>query len=200
MELDDLKKSWQQSNATMKVPQKDIRELLQSRSEQPLAKLKRRFRKGMLLMPVIAAIMLSEFSGKKDLASHFLVWYLLCFCAVMMVYFYVNYRLVDKRQVAGGDVRSNLIHQTKMLTTFLNLRLLVMRGAIAFFFLLVEAFMYFRHGEGFQSWHARSILLRLAVYAGTFLFFFLFTRLVINHRYGRDITHLQELCKELEKE
>jgi len=200
MELDDLKKTWQQSNENIKAPQKDIRELIQSRSEQPLAKLKRRFRKGILLMPVIAAIVVIEFSRKQDFASRFLVWYLLCFCLIMMLYFYVNYRLVNRTQLSEGDVYSNLVIQTKMLTQLLQLRLLLMRGAIALFFLLLEVLMYLRHGKGYESWQAHSIFFRLAVYVVTFIFFFFFTRLAINHRYRKNIQYLQLLVKELEED
>ena len=83
MELDELKKSWQRFGEKMKAPQKDIQELIKNRSEQPLAKLKRRFRKGILLMPAIASIVIIQFSHNSDFASHVLVWYLLCFCAIM---------------------------------------------------------------------------------------------------------------------
>ena len=200
MELDELKKSWQRFGEKMKAPQKDIQELIKNRSEQPLAKLKRRFRKGMLLMPAIASIVIIQFSHKSDFASHVLVRYLLCFCAIMLVYFYVNYRLVSKMESNESDVHSNLLRQTKLLTQLLQFRLLLMRGAVVLFFALVELMMYFRHGDGYESWHARPVIYRLIVYAGTFIFFFFFTRIAMNHRYRKNIRHLQDLVKAFEGE
>ena len=200
MELDELKKSWQRFGEKMKAPQKDIQELIKNRSEQPLAKLKRRFRKGMLLMPAIASIVIIQFSHNNDFASHVLVWYLLCFCAIMLVYFYVNYRLVSKMESNESDVHSNLLRQTKLLTQLLQFRLLLMRGAVALFFALVELMMYFRHGGGYESWHARPVIYRLLVYVGTFIFFFFFTRIAMNHRYRKNIRHLQDLVKAFEGE
>ena len=200
MELDELKKSWQRFGEKMKAPQKDIQELIKNRSEQPLAKLKRRFRKGMLLMPAIASIVIIQFSHKSDFASHVLVRYLLCFCAIMLVYFYVNYRLVSKMESNESDVHSNLLRQTKLLTQLLQFRLLLMRGAVALFFALVELMMYFRHGGGYESWHERPVIYRLLVYVGTFIFFFFFTRIAMNHRYRKNIRHLQDLVKAFEGE
>ena len=200
MELDELKKSWQRFGEKMKAPQKDIQELIKNRSEQPLAKLKRRFRKGILLMPAIASIVIIQFSHNSDFASHVLVWYLLCFCAIMLVYFYVNYRLVSKMESNESDVHSNLLRQTKLLTQLLQFRLLLMRGAVALFFALVELMMYFRHGGGYESWHERPVIYRLLVYVGTFIFFFFFTRIAMNHRYRKNIRHLQDLVKAFEGE
>ena len=200
MELDELKKSWQRFGEKMKAPQKDIQELIKNRSEQPLAKLKRRFRKGILLMPAIASIVIIQFSHNSDFASHVLVWYLLCFCAIMLVYFYVNYRLVSKMESNESDVHSNLLRQTKLLTQLLQFRLLLMRGAVALFFALVELMMYFRHGGGYESWHERPVIYRLLVYVGTFIFFFFFTRIAMNHRYRKNIRHLLDLVKAFEGE
>jgi hypothetical protein len=154
----------------------------------------------MLLMPFVAAIVLIQFSDKKDFAAQFLVWYLLSFSSVMLVYFYVNYRLVSNMQLNEGDVRSHLIQQTKSLSRLLQLRLLLMRGAMVLFFALSELLMYLRHGKGYESWQAHSLQFRLALYVIVFVFFFFFTRIAINHRYKNNIQRLQALIKESEEE
>ena len=199
MELEDLKKSWQVFGENIAPPKKEIAELIRSGSEQPLEKLKARFRKGMLLMPLVAAVVIIQFSHKKDFASQFLVWYLVCFSAVMLVYFSVNYRLVTKMQSNEGDVLSNLVRQTKLLTRLLQLRLLLMRGAMILFCVLSELLIYFRNGKGFESWQAHSITYRLSVYTLIFVLFFFFTRIAINHRYRKNILRLQSLIKEAEE-
>ena len=199
MELDDLKKSWQKTSETIDLGNADIRKIIRNRSEQPLAKLKRRFRKGMLLMPAVAGIMTVEFYQKKSFAVHFAYVYLLCFCAIMMLYFYVNYRLVSNMYSIEGDVRSNLVMQTKTLTRFLRLRLLLMRGALALFFILLEVLMYFGHGHDYESWQAHGLLIRASAYVLLFTVFFFFSRVAINHRYRKNIRHLEFLIKELEE-
>lgn len=198
MELDELKKNWQQYGEKIHLPQKDIQDLIKIRSEQPLEKLKRRFHKAMLLMPLVASIVIIEFSRKKDFASQFLVGYLLSFCTIMLVYFYVNYRLVSKMQLNEGDVHSNLVRQTKMLTRLLQLRLLLMRGALILFMVLAELMMYFRQGKGYESWQAHSVIYRLTMYGIVFIFFFFFTRIAINRRYRKHIQRLETLIKEFE--
>ena len=200
MELENLKKSWQQSGENIRPPQKNISELIKRGSEQPLERLRRRFRKGMLLMPAVASIVIIQFGRKKDFASEFLVWYLLAFSAIMLVYFYINYRLVTRMQLNEGDVHSNLLRQTKLLTRLLTLRLLLMRGAMILFCMLSEALIYFRHGKGFESWQAHSLAYRVAIYSVIFVFFFFFTRIAINHRYRKNIERLQSLIKQSEAE
>lgn len=199
MELDDLKKSWRQSGEQIKAPQKDIRQLIQAGSDHPLVKLKRRFRKGMLLMPAIAAIIAIEFSHKKDFESHFASWYLLSFCAIMMVYFFVNYRLVSKMLENAGNVHANLVHQTKTLSQFLKIRLILMRGAVALFFVLHEVLKYLYSDEG-HAWQASDLFRRLPTYLFVFILFFFFTRIAMNHRYRKNIQQLQQLVKEMEEE
>jgi Na+/melibiose symporter-like transporter len=196
MELDDLKKSWQQSANNIKRPQKDISEILKSRSEQPLAKLRGRFRKGIMLMPLIAAFVFMEFGHKQSFSSHFLLVYLMVFCLIMMVYFYVNYRLVSKMQSTDANLHSNLLLQTSTLKKFLKLRLFLMRSAIALFFISIEVIMYVRHGEGYESWYAHAGLFRFSVYLAIFIFFFFFTRRAINHRYRKYMQHLDLLLDE----
>jgi glucan phosphoethanolaminetransferase (alkaline phosphatase superfamily) len=196
MELDDLKKSWQLSAINMKRPQKDISEILKSRSEQPLAKLKRRFLKGIILMPLIAAFVFIEFSPKHSFGSRFLASYLIVFSLIMMAYFYVNYRLVSKMQTNDGDLHTNLLVQTGTLKRLLELRLLLMRFAIAFFFVSIEVIMYARDGHGYESWYAHAAIFRLSVYLAIFVIFFFFTRRAMNHRYRKYIQHLELLLKE----
>jgi Na+/melibiose symporter-like transporter len=198
MELDDLKKSWQQSGNNIIPPRKEISEIIKSRSEQPLARLKRRFLKGIMLMPFIAAMVFIEFSHKQSFGSRFLMAYLMVFCLVMMGYFYVNYRLVTKMQTTDTNLHSNLLLQTSTLKMLLRLRLLFMRGAIALFFISIEVIMYVRDGKGYDSWYAHSILYRLSTYLAIFIFFFFFTRLAINHRYKKYIKHLELLLKEFD--
>jgi glucan phosphoethanolaminetransferase (alkaline phosphatase superfamily) len=198
MELDDLKKSWQQFDKDVTAPGRDISQILKSSSDQPLAKLKRRFRKGIILMPLIAAIVYIEFSHKHSFGSQFLVYYLVSFSLIMMVYFYVNYRLVSKMQKAEGDLHSTLVLQTKTLKRLIEMRLILMRSAIALFFISLELIMYARQGEGYNNWYANPFPFRLVVYFAVFIFFFFFTRLAINHRYKKHIEHLQHLLNEFD--
>lgn len=196
MELDDLKKSWQQSNEKVTLPDKDIRELIRNKTTGPVAQLKRRFRRGMLLIVFIAAYIVIESNGYSG-SKQFLQGYLLSFCAFILVYFYFNYRLLSQMQATEESVKTNLQRQVRLLKNGLKWRLLVTRTMVALYAVMLEVMMHLHPGN-FPKWQAQSLGVRLAVYLGVFVLIFAISRWGTDLRYKKHIRYLEELAGQLQ--
>jgi hypothetical protein len=196
MELDDLKKSWQQSNQHAHLPDKDIRELIQNKTKGPVAQLKHRFRRGMLLIIVVAAYVVIESNGFYG-SKQFLLWYLLSFCAFILVYFYYNYRLLSQMQATEESVKTNLQRQVRLLKKGLKWRLLVTRSMVALYAMTLEIIMHLHPGS-FPNWQGKSWVFRLAVYLGVFVLIFAISKWGTDRRYKKHIRYLEELAEQMQ--
>lgn len=198
MELDDLKQKWTTSNEKIKLPDRDILDMIQNDSQGPVAKLKRRFRKGMVLLPAIAIITATRLAQKHGFIYEVFTWYFITFCLLITLYFYLNYRVVSQIQTVEGDVKTNLKRQVLLLQTGLKWRLLITRGLMILFIILLEFLMQLKQDNGFEGWHHQPIFLRLLVYAGTFSGFYLLTKFATNLRYKKHIRHLESLTEQMQ--
>jgi Na+/melibiose symporter-like transporter len=196
MELDDLKKGWQLEQG--RAGKRDILKMIRSRSEGPAARLRRRFRNGMFILSILTVVIVRKLSDRHGLIFGVLTWYLIGFCLLMFIYFFLNYRLMGRMQVVEEDVRNHLRRQVQLLRKGLYWRLLITRTLFASLFLLLELLMYLKKDEGFDSWAGRPLLLRLAVYAGVFAILYYFTKKTMNHRYKKHIEALDQLVHEME--
>lgn len=197
MELDDLKQSWQKATERAERPNRDVQEMLQNRSEGPVAQLKRRFRKGLLLMPALVGISFFELHADNTI-SWLVRGYLLVFCFLMLIYFYLSYRLVSKMQNMHETVKANLQRQVELLKTGLKWRLLITRSMFLLYAILLEVFMYVRPNDGLSNWRAHSLPFRLCAYAGAFIAGYLISKYATNHRYKKQITYLEQLVAQMQ--
>ncbi|MDQ6608532.1 MAG: hypothetical protein M3Y85_01780 [Bacteroidota bacterium] len=197
MELDELKQSWTKSNEKIKIPDRDILEMIRNNSDGPVAKLKRRFKKGMFILPAIALIAGTKLVQKHGFIFDVFTLYFFTFCFLITIYFYLNYRLVSQIQAVDGDVKTNLKRQVRLLQAGLKWRLLITRGMMVLFIIVLELLMQLKQDNGFEKWHTQPVVIRLLIYAGAFLFFYLLTKFATNLRYNKYIRHLEVLTEQL---
>lgn len=197
MELDDLKQAWNKSDNAISHGNRNIIELIQNKSAGPAAKLKRRFKKGMILIPFILSIAVLKLTKHSGLLPQLLVWYLSMFGIAMMTYFYLNYRLINSMQTLEGSVKDNLQKQVKLLRIGLRWRLLITRGMFLTFIVLTELLMYFKIVPETENWRQYGLFLRLSIYAGSALFFYFLTKFATDFRYKKHILRLEELIEEM---
>jgi hypothetical protein len=196
MELDDLKKNWEAANKDIQIPQRNIQEMIRA-SNGHLNQLRKRFRKGMILMPFIALVSISELSSRHSFMMEVLRWYLVGFCFLMMIYFVVNYIMLNKLERMEGDVKENLEKQVRFLSKGYSLRLIITRTMPLVLFILVEILMIVHPQGGFTKWAGQPLIIRMTGYAVIFIALYFFTSWATYHRYKKHIEHLQSLVKEL---
>lgn len=196
MELDELKQSWKQSAEKMQGSDSHIQSVIANKDRGPVAELKARFRKGMILIPLIMAIALMKLPKHHGLAFDLFFSLLSTVAILMTAYFYFNYKLVSSMQAMDGTVKDNLQKQVRILEKGVRFRLLFTRTMLLVFIVLLELLSY--QGKEMEGWYSQALVVRLMVYAFVFAGFYLLTHLVVKNRYSKYISHLRELVDELE--
>jgi hypothetical protein len=198
MELDDLKKSWNeqriQTNKNI-----NIMELIQHKSYGPVAALKRGFKKQMrimILMPLF--IFITNSMNAEGLLKSILFWSYVVFCLLAVVFFYFNYRIAARMETMEGDVKANLERQTLLLEKRLRWKLIALPIATLFFVLLIEVLPYVQHYRMLNKWHNLSPFIRFGAYALMLLFQYVVSRRVSEIRSGVHLRRLKELVKEMQ--
>ncbi len=198
MELDDLKQTWQQSQST-KTSNTDIMQLIQHKTYGPVASLKRAFRKQIVLMILVPAIIL--FNNAGDLSSvlnSVILWCYLAFCIGVIVFSYYNYRMVRKMESMDNLVKANLQQQVSLLETRMKWKKTGLMMALVFFILLLEIIPYFQQYRMLDKWHALHPAIRFLIYAALFALQYFANTWVNERRYGRHLSYLKELAGEMQ--
>ena len=197
MELDDLKQTWKETTIK-KNKNTDIMDLMKHKSYGPIAALKREFRKQITLMALLPLFLL--FTTVDDMSRIFtnvLFWSYVAFCLGMVVFAWVNYRIVEKMGTMDGMVRSNLEQQIDLLETRLKWKLIGLRIILLFFMVLVEVVPYFQHYRMLDKWHSLSPFIRVGSYSALLVLQYFLSKIVSERKFGGHIKYLKLLMKEM---
>lgn len=197
MELDDLKQTWKENNIK-KTVNKNIMEMIQNKSYGPVAKLKRSYIKQILVMGLMPLyfLIISIDDISQPLTS-VLYWCYTAFCLLVMAFAFYNYRIADKMQDMNGMVKMTLEQQIFLLEKRMNWKIIGLRIALLFFVVLVEVLPYFQHLRMLDKWHSLSPFIRFGSYALLFIMQYFLTPRILHHKFGRHLTYLKELAKEM---
>jgi len=197
MELDDLKQTWKETSIK-KNKNTDIMDLMKHKSYGPIAALKREFRKQIIVMALLPLLLL--FTTVDDMSRIFtnvLFWSYVAFCLGMVVFAWINYRIVEKMGTMDGMVRPNLEQQIDLLETRLKWKLIGLRIVLSFFMVLVEVIPHFQHYRMLDKWHSLSPLIRFGTYLAFFVMQYFLSRIVSERKFGGHIKYLKALMKEM---
>jgi hypothetical protein len=198
MELDDLKRPWQLSARNLEPLNKDIMQMIQKSSDGPVARLKRSFRKPLVLLPVVVLMLINNLAPRHAIFSDTLFWLYIGVCLVLIGYFYYSYRMVSRMQEMDGMVKANFEKQLNSLEVGIRRKLLFIRVMSIVFIMAVEILMYLQQEPSFARWYAQPAWLRLLCYSLLLTLFFFFTREVSRRKYSRHIQHLKELLSQMQ--
>lgn len=198
MELDDLKESWKQTNIK-KITNTNIMELIQHKSYGPVSALKRAFAKQIRLMIIIPVILLlTNVNDLGKVLSSIMFWSYVVFCMGVVFFAYYNYRLVEQMEDMNGLVKSRLEQQVNIMETRLKGNIIGVRIALLFFISLTEIVPYFQHFRMLDKWHSLSPAIRFGAYALLLILQYLLSRKISERKYGKHLSYLKELVKEME--
>jgi hypothetical protein len=199
MELDDLKHQWKKADKIQQSNNQNIMEIIQHRSNGPVAALKRSFRKQMIAMTVLpVAIIATNLHQVDKTLTSALFWFYVLFCIGVITFARLNYTVVKKMESMDGDVKSNLEQQAFILEKRLQQNLIGIRIALLFFIVLTEVLPYFQNFRMLNTWHSLSPFIRFGAYAVLFLFQYVVSRKVSQRKFGQHIAHLKELVQQMQ--
>lgn len=198
MELDDLKQTWKQPviNKTINT---NIMHLIQHKTYGPAATLKKAFRKQVIVMTLLPAILLSTSLDdiSKPLTS-ILFWAYILLCAGIVVFALFNYRLVHQMSVMEGNVKSTLEQQLALLQKRMQWKITGLRIGLLFLIVLTETAPYIQHYAMLDKWHSLPPAIRFGAYAALLLLQYVASRKVVYRKFGAHINYLKDLVKEME--
>lgn len=198
MELDDWKQSWQQAKPD-KLKNTDIMELIHHKSYGPIAALKRAFLKQirvMIIIPIL--IFLVNIKDWDKALTSVLFWSYVVFCIGVVIYSYVNYRIVSRMEGMSERVKETLQEQVDVLETRLRRNIVGLRIVLLYFIVLLEVLPHFQHYRMLDKWHALSPVIRFGVYAGFLLFQYFVSRRIMQIKFGNHLAYLKSLVKEMQ--
>lgn len=198
MELDELKEIWKETSLPSQS-KKNIMEMIQHKSYGPLAALKRTYRKQIVAMCLIPFILFTANLQYVDrVLSSILFWAYVVFCFGIIVFASYNYRIVKKLQKMDGAVKSNVIHQIKLLEDRARQEVMGLRIVVLFFIALVEVIPYFQHSRMLDKWHSLSLFVRVTAYIGILILQFVVNRRLQKKRVISHLDYLKKLIQQME--
>lgn len=198
MELDDLKQTWKQTSIHTPL-NTDIMELIQHKSYGPVTALKRAFTKQiklMIILPIL--IFLTNLDDIPKVLTSVMFWSYIAFCLGIIVFSWLNYRIVQKMEGMDAMVKPNLEQQISVLETRLKWHVNSVRIVFIFFMVLTEVLPYFQHYRMLDKWHSLSPLIRFSTYAGLLLVQYITIRPILERKFGQHLNYLKSLVKEME--
>jgi hypothetical protein len=197
MELDDLKQSWKEQ-PIQSTKNTDIMEMIQHKSNGPVAALKRGFKKQMrimMLMPLF--IFITNSMNAEGLLNSIIFWSYVLFCILVVIFFYFNYRIAARMEAMEGNVKENIEHQILLLEKRQRWKIIGLPIATLFFILLFEVVPYIQYYKMLNTWHNLSPLIRFGAYASILALQYFASRRIGERRFGAPIRHLKEMMKEM---
>jgi hypothetical protein len=198
MELDDLKDAWKLAEKNQTIINNNIMELIRHKSYGPIAALKRRFRKQMILMPMMLVLVIASLSEDHKILTSIMFWCYIVFCFSLSLYFYFNYNLVKKMECMDCMIKSNLERQIEILEKRLKWQITGVRFALILFIALAELLIYFQPGSMLLKWHSVAPWMRTLIYAGLLVLQYFLSRALSHYKYGQHLSYLKELVKEMQ--
>jgi len=206
MELDQLKKIWQQEPSATKEDQQ-LLQLLRKRSNNPIARMKRN-----LLFELIAIVALYgativyyayAFHGTMSEVS----WFMVVIALSFLLYYYMKNRLLNKMECVACQVKSNLQRQVNTLEKYVKFYLIVGTALAPITIIFFGWLFYIKFPAKTNSIFYLSG--NYAWWQTTFawlIFFIVFTvpiyyvnKWYVKRLYGRHIQKLKELLNEMDE-
>ena len=193
MELDDLKKAWQQEKK-QSIQTPDIMQLIHQKSRGPIASLKKSFRKQMTVVAVLmTTVMIANGRQVESVPGQVLLYTYIAFCFAVILGFYQNYRLTQRMERMDQNVKENLEDYVDQLQKRLKWQYLGARLVVLVFILLLEILPLYFHARMLDRWHSVSPLIRFSAYAVYMLLVFFISRRVKERKFGQHLRHLKEV-------
>ena len=198
MELDELKKAWNHIQSP-KTQNQNIMDIIQHKSQGPTTALKNSFRKQMLILSFMPAILILTNINNvgATLTSIFFISYVI-FCIGVILFSLHNYRIVRNMEIADGAVRSNLEKQINLLETRLRINNTGLRIILVYFIILCEVVPFFQHFRMLDVWHSIHPLVRFLTYALRFVAQYYMSKKVNHEKFGQHLEYLKKLVKEMQ--
>lgn len=195
MELDDLKKSW---NQPLNTNNENLMDIIQHKSNGPVVALKKAFRKQIILMAFVPLMLvMTNLNNVLGVFNSILFLSYVAFCLAVILFSLWNYKLVQKIEYMDGAVKSNIEKQVSVLEKRLRWHTIGFRLALLYFVVMAEIVPFMQDSRLLNAWHAIHPVARFMSYFLLFLLQYYFIKVVRERKFGGHVRHLKELVREM---
>ena len=197
MELDDLKKDWNQLETT-KMKNMQIMNLVHQNTSGPLASIKKGLRIQIVLMSIMPLLfMVTNISNLDAVLSSILFWSYVAFCIVVIIFAFNNYAIVKKMELKDGPVKATLEEQVNLLQQRERYKLNGLKVALVFFIALLEVVPFIQDYKMLNTWHGLNPFIRIGIYAAFFVLLHFMTKRISDKQFGKHLVYLKGLVKDM---
>jgi hypothetical protein len=200
MELDDLKQAWQQQtpeNIDVRND-KNIIDMIQDKNYGPLASMKARFSKSLILMPVAILIFIYDFIVKPQLFQEPLMWFFMGFILYVSITMYFFYRVTNRLLMFRYSLKQDMEKDVQELDRRYKRMLYKNSIVLIAFCVFLEILMSYHQEPDFAGWYKVALYWRILAYiAGLALNYFSYKKLWYRN-VGQHIDNLKEMLRQME--
>jgi hypothetical protein len=196
MDLDHLKQTWQNS-ATAPVTDAEILKMIKLQGSRPIARLKKQFRKKMILLPLVVMWLYIYFSKKHDLTGDIIFWTYAFLMAIISIYAFVNYRMVSRLEKMDGPVYPHLYEEISAIEKSINMNNRIVLFMLVFFFILGETVMQIGLEPGLHKWMAVPFVYRVMIYIAFLILKIFLSKFIFNRKYKPHLDKLKEIIQHI---
>lgn len=198
MELDEVKKTWQNATLSFHSKNNNVMELIQNKSYGPLSELIKKFKKQLITIPAAIGLLIYQLIRKPHLFQSPSIWILYSLCFILSIYFAYNYYVAIKLQHPGEAVKINMELQLKKLQSSFKWY----RIAAAIYYLLIpvaiELALKYKIEKDFASWGNVDIYVRMLTYIAGIPILWLLSRRWFKAQYKIHLDQLHTLIGQMQ--
>jgi phosphatidylglycerophosphate synthase len=163
MEIDDLKKSWDEAFPPAAMGN-NIPELILMHKQSPLAILEKKTKIAIWIFPFVGILFTGAFYDHPIVRHSPAMWLLLFILFIEFLYSVFNLFVIKKMRNAQGNIRENLVIRIHLLRKVFTQFLAVYISLYVLMAILLEISMYYQVDGLFEGWHQLPALIRGIVY------------------------------------
>lgn len=199
MELDDLKRNWKKSDYLQTINNQNIMKLIQHKSYGPVDALKRSLKRQIMTMIIVPVVItLTNLEHIEKTMTSVLFWSYIAFCAGIVVFARLNYRILNKMEDMTGATKANLQQKIHLVETRFKNNIMGFQVALLFFIVLTEVLPFFQEFSMLTKWHSLSPIIRFGIYAVLILLQHFVIRAVNYRKFGQHLDYLKKLVADME--
>lgn len=199
MELDDLKEIWDcKSQLGFKINKRSFMESLHDKNYDPVAVLKNKFLRILIISPLIAGGIIYDFIKKPELLNNILMWFLVVIIVALTGFYWFNYTIVKKLQNINSSVKESIEKNISTLENGFKKYLFARRILYVFVVILFEVLMYLHKEPDYESWYSISVYIRIPIYILGFFITYFGKKVSYKKRIGQHVSYLRGLLNKMD--
>ena len=206
MELDHLKKIWQQEPPAAKEDEQ-LLQLLRKRSNNPIARMKRNLLFELIAIVTLYGAMIVYYAYAFQGTMSEVSWFMVIIALAFLLYYYMKNRLLNKMECVACQVKSNLQRQVNTLEKYVKFYLLAGTALAPITIIFFGWLFYIKFpGKTESVWYHSGAYLWWETALAWLVFFIVFTvpvyyanKWYVKRLYGRHIQKLKKMLSEMDE-